>query len=175
MFDDMFPNHNERYDAPDLIPEDLIFDNLLSLDNTIVPPVPQEITELRHQIDHLTIELNTLTLRHEIEKTKRQRLQTVVRQLKRELSPQCPDLTMLKQDFDKFKELQNSTNYMLDGENTKTNTLAFRSVSRVCQLLATMMQGVYISPEVLEESQILLQELMSTVQQFGVHYMASYV
>ena len=82
---------------------------------------------------------------------------------------------MLKQDFNNFKELQNSTNYMLDGENTKTNTLAFRSVSRVCQLLTTMMQGVYISPEALEESNILLQELMSTVQQFGVHYMASYV
>ena len=126
-------------------------------------------------MDNLTVELNTLNLRLEIEKSKRQRLQTVVRQLRRELSPQSPDLTMLKQDFNNFKELQNSTNYMLDGENTRTNTLVFRSVSRVCQLLNTMIQGVYISPEALEESTILLQELMSTVQQFGVHYVASYV
>jgi len=171
----MFLDQNERYDAPDLIPEDLPFDNLLNLDNVIMPPVPQETTELRHKIDNLTVELNTLNLRLEIEKTKRQRLQTVVRQLKRELSPQCPDLIRLKQDFDKFKELQNSTNYMLDGENTRTNTLVFRSISRVCQLLTMMIQGVYVSPEALEEANILLQELMSTVQQFGVHYVASYV
>ena len=175
MFNDMLLSQSEQYNAPDLIPDDLTFDSLLNLDNMVVPPVSQEITELSRKVDHLTIELNTINLRLEIEKTKRQRLQTVVRQYKRELSPQCPDLTLLRRDFDKFQELQNSTNYMLDGENTRTNTLVFRSVSRICHLLNTLIQGIYISPETLEESSILLQELISTIQQFGVHHTTSYV
>ena len=175
MINDAFMNLNGSYAVPDLIPEELTFDDLLNVDSMIMPPVLQETAEWGRKIDNLTIEFNTLSLRLEIEKTKRQRLQSVVRQLKREMSPQCPDMLTIKQDLDKFKEQQNTTNYMLDGENARTNTLAFRSISRICQLLTTMMQGTYVSAEAIDEANILLQELALTVQQFGVHYAASYV
>ena len=141
MMNNTLMNLTENYAAPDLIPDELMFDDLLNLNNTMVPAIPQDIAEWGRKLDLLTVECNTLSLRLEIEKTKRQRLQSTVRQLKRETLPPCPDMLTVKQDLDKFREQQNTTNYMLDGENARTNTLAFRSISRICQLVTIMMRS----------------------------------
>jgi len=152
-----------------------MFDDLLHVDNMTIPVMHPDITEWGRKIDNLTIECNTLNLRLEIEKTKRQRLQSTVRQLKRDVIAPCPDLLMIKNELDKFKGQQNATNYLLDGENARTNTLAFRSISRICQLLTAMRPGASVFPEAVSEVDVLLHELSLTVQQFGVHYAASYV
>ena len=160
---------------PDLIPEDYLFNDLLNVNDMPTPSISLDVAELKRKFDHLTIEINTLNLRLEIEKTKRQRLQTIVRQLKRDIAAPCPELLEIRSDLNKFIGQQNTTNYLLDGENAKTNTLAFRSISRICELIATMTPGVSISPEANSEVKVLLHELALTVQQFGVHYATPYV
>jgi len=175
----MLSNHltslSEDPILPDLIPEDYLFDNLPNVNDMPVSYISADVDELRRKFDNLTIEVNTLNLRLEIEKTKRQRLQTSVRQLKRDIAAPCPELLEIRSDLDKFIEQQNTTNYLLDGENAKTNTLAFRSISRIRELMATMTPGISISPEANLEVKVLLHELSLTVQQFGVHYVASHV
>ena len=168
-------NLTESPAIPDLIPEELMFDDLLDVNNAMIPAIPHDIAEWGRKLDLLIVECNTLSLRLEIEKAKRQLLQSTVRQLKRETLLPCPDIATIKQDLDKFREQQNTTNYMLDGENARTNTLAFRSISRICQLVTIIMQGTYVSTEAIDEANILLHELTLTVQQFGVHHSASYV
>jgi len=160
---------------PDLLPEEPIYDDLFSINDLIMPVPHPDIAELNRRIELLTVEINTQGLRLEIEKTKRQRLQSSVRQMKRELAVPCPNLVELRNELIQFKDQQTAINYQLDGENVKTNTLAFRSISRICQLLAVIIPGAIVSPESSPEMKILLQELSLTVQQFGVHYAASYV
>ena len=168
-------NLTESPAIPDLIPEELMFDDLLDVNNAMIPAIPHDLADWGRKLDLLTVECNTLNLRLEIEKAKRQRLQSTVRQLKRETLPPCPDMLTVKKELDEFREQQNTTNYMLDGENARTNTLAFRSISRICQLVTIMMQGTYVTPEAIDEANTLLHELALTIQQFGVHYAASYV
>jgi len=175
MFNNTTANLIDDPTLPDLIPEDHIFDDLLNVDNMIIPTMHYDVNELNRKIDNLTIEHNTLGLRLEIEKTKRQRVQSSVRQLKRDVVIPCPDLLELKNELIQFKEQQSAINYQLDGENARTNTLAFRSISRICQLLTALIPGTMMSPGSNPEIKILLHELSLTVQQFGVHYAASHV
>ena len=160
---------------PNLLPEDYLFNELPDINDIPVPNISLDVSELKRKFEQLTIEVNTLNLRLEIERSKRQRLQTIVRQLKRDITAPCPELREIRNDLSKFIEQQNTTNYLLDGENAKTNTLAFRSISLICELIDAMTPGVSISPEALSEVKILLHELALTVQQFGVHYATPYV
>ena len=160
---------------PDLLPEEPIYDDLFNLNDLTMPLPHPDIAELNRKIESLTIELNTQGLRLEIERSKRQRLQSTVRQMKRELTNPCPDSLGLRDDLTKFIDQQTSINYQLDNENVKTNTLAFRSISRVCQLIAAMTPEAIVSRELRPEMNVLLHELSLTVQQFGVHYASSYV
>jgi len=175
MFNNTTTNLFDDPTLPDLIPEDHMFNEILNVDNMIFPTMPSDVNELTRKIDNLTVELNTLGLRLEIEKTKRQRLQSSFRQLKRDVVIPCPDLLELKNELIQFKEQQNATNYQLDGENARTNTLAFRSISRICQLMVTLIPDTMMPPGSNPEIKTLLHELSLTVQQFGVHYAASYV
>jgi len=175
MFSSNLMSLNEDPALPDLIPEDYLFDDLLNADNAPTTIMSTDVNELKRELDSLIIECNTLNLRLEIEKTKRQRLQSTVRQLKRDVVAPPPDLLEIRNELNEFKRQQDATNYLLDGENARTNTLTFRSVSRICQLLTTMIPGTAVLPEAIPEMTVLLHELSLTAQQFGVYYTASYV
>ena len=168
-------NLNDVDALPDLLPEDLMFSDLLPVDGLAMPAPYPDFAEWGRKIDNLIIECNTLNLRLEVEKSKRQRLQSTVRQIKRDMVIPCPDLTSIQRDFDRFKEQQNTANYIMDGENARTNTLAFRSISRICQFLTTMLTGASSFPDATDELNVLLHELSLTIRQFGVHYAASHV
>lgn len=175
MFNDNFMNSIGDPILPDFMPEIHMFGDPLHVDDLTIPIIHPEVAELSHKLEHLTIESNTQGLRLEIEKTKRQRLQSSVRQIKRDLVAPRSDLVELRNEWTQFKDCQNAINFQLDGENAKTNTLAFRSLSRINQILSLLIPGIPLSPESSPEVKILLHELSLTVQQFGVHYAASYI
>ena len=113
-------------------------------------------------------------MRIEIERTKRQRLQTTVRQLRHDLSVAHADIAVLKNEINQLRDQQNAVNFQLSNENARTNTLAFRSLSRIGQILA--LGPINTQPfDNHNETEILLQELNSTIRHFGVYYAASYV
>jgi len=159
---------------PDLIPEDPIFEDLLHLDDWMTFTSYPDIVGLSSKMDSLTIESNTLGLRTEIERAKRQRLQASLRQARRDLATTKQELIEIRSELQQFKDVQNTINYQLDGENARTNTLAFRSLTRISELLTTMIPGAPLSPTSSYEANILLQELTTTIQHFGVHYATSY-
>ena len=166
---------NEDPTLPDLIPEDLLFDDLLRVNESMMPLVHPDVVELGRKLDSLTIEVNTQGLRLEIEKVKRQRLQASIRQVKRELVTMSAEINEIRNELKHFKDSQNAINYQLDGENARTNTLAFRSLARICEILTSLMPSISLSPGTGPEVKILLQELATTIQHFSIHYPASYV
>ena len=160
---------------PDLVPEEPIYDEIFKIDDLLMPVPHPDIAELSRKLDLLTVETNTQGLRIEIEKVKRQRLQATVRQLRRDMSLPCPDIPMLKSEIAQLRDYQNSINFQLDGDNARTNTLSFRSLSRICQILIALIPSSTMPSQINPEIEILLQELDNTIRQFGVHYFASNV
>jgi len=160
---------------PDLLPEEPTYDDLFQLDDLLMPVPHPDMIELNRKIDLLTIEVNTQGLRLEVEKAKRQRLQATVRRLRKDMSLPCPDIMVLKKEIAQLRDYQNTVNYQLDGENARTNTLSFRSLTRVCQILIALVPSSTLPSEISPEVEILLQELNTTIRQFGVHYFASNV
>jgi len=160
---------------PDLLPEDPMLNDLFRIDDLPTPIIHPDIAEINRKLEHLTLETNTQGLRIAVERAKRQRLQATIRQVKQDLSLPCPDLMMIKSELDHLREHQNAINYQLDGETARTNTLSFRSLSRICQILVALIPCLTLPSESSSEVKIFLQELNNTIQQFGVHYAASYV
>jgi len=174
----MLPNNsillNEDPTLPDLFPEDTLF-NEFRLNDFSMPLMHPDIAELTRKLEHLTLESNTQGLRLEVEKAKRQRLQASMRQIKSNLALSCPEIVALRTELQCLRDRQNEINYCLDNENVKTNTLSFRCLSRVCQILATMIPRASLPTDPSPEVQILLGELTNIIQHFGVHYAASHV
>jgi len=159
---------------PDLLPEEPVYDELLPIDDLMMFAPQPEITDLSRKFELLTVDTNTHGLRIEIERSKRQRLQTTVRQLRQDLSIASADIAILKSEITQLRDHQNTINLQLNNENARTNTLSFRSLSRIGQILALVPDSTQLS-ETSTEMEILLQELNSTIRQFGVYYAASYV
>ena len=133
-----------------------------------------EITDLSRKFELLTVDTNTHGLRIEIERSKRRRLQATIKQLRQDLTIANADIVMLKNEITQLRDHQNNVNYYLDNENARTNTLSFRSLSRIGQILALVPNRTQPS-ETDPEVETLLQELNNTIRQFGVYYLASHV
>ena len=175
MFSDPLMSLSNDPTLPNLISDDYLLDDLFSANNVAIPDTPSVVNGLKLKVEGLTIECNTLHLRLEIERAKRQRIQASLRQIRRDLTIMNPEIAAIKNELKHFKDSQNSINYNLDGENVRTNTLAFRSLTRVSELLTTMVPCTSLTPASSHEAKILLQELITTIQHFGVHYAASFV
>jgi len=169
-FDNLF------YDPflPDLVPEGPAYDTILNLDDLTMPVSHPELADLTHKFETLNIDSNTHGLRIEIERTKRQRLHVTVKRLRHELQAACTDITIMREEIGQLREQQNAVNYQLNNENIRTNTLAFRCLSRIGQILTLGPLNAQPADNY-HELEILLQELHTTVRQFGVHYASSYV
>ena len=159
---------------PDLLPEEPLFHELLQINDLTMPVFHPDIAELTRRLDNLTVEYNTQGLRLAVEKAKRQRLQTMVHQIKSDLTRPNPELIALRSEINQMKDYQNAVNHQLDNENARTNTLSFRSFSRIGQLFAELTPCVTLPPNSSPEVQTLLRELLNTVQHFGVYYAASH-
>jgi len=160
---------------PDLLPEEPMYEEAFQIDDLLLPMPHPDHAELSRKIESLTVELNTHGLRLEIEKTKRQRLQATVRQLRRDMTLPSSDIQIIRSELIQLRDQQTSVNYQLDNENARTNTLSFRSLSRIGQILSTLIPSSLLSPETSSELTILLRELNNTIQHFGVFYVASHV
>ena len=160
---------------PDLVPEDTILNDPFGLDNLIMPSSQPDIVGIERKLDNMTIDTNTQGLRIEIERVKRQRLQASLRQVKRDLTLMNSEINGLKSELRNFHEIQDSINYQLDGEDTRTNTLAFRCMTRMNEVLSALVSCVILSPETRSEVKTLIQELTTTIQHFSVRYAATYV
>ena len=159
---------------PDLLPEEPVYDEIFQIDDLIMSTPQPEITDLSRKFELLTVDTNTHGLRIEIERSKRQRLQATMKQLRQDLTIANADIMMLKNEITQLHDHQNNVNYHLDNENARTNTLSFRSLSRIGQILALVPNRTQPS-ETDPEMEILLQELNNTIRQFGVYYLASHV
>ena len=127
---------------PDLLPEGPLFDDLFQLDDPTVAVVHPDIVALNQRLDHLSLETNTQGLRIAVERAKRQKLRTTIRQVRQDMLLPCPDIVSLRHDIETMREHQNAVNCQFDGEITRLNTLTFRCLSRMHQIITLILPCV---------------------------------
>ena len=160
---------------PDLLPEEPLLDDLFHLNDPTVAITHPDIVALNQRLDHLSLETNTQGLRIGVERAKRQKLRTTIRQVRQDMLLICPDIMSVRNDIETMRGSQNAVNYQLDGEITRLNTLTFRCLSRMDQIIALLLPYVTMPSDSSYELHQMLQELARTIQQFSMNYAASHV
>ena len=130
---------------------------------------------LNSRLEHLSLEINTQSLRIEVERAKRQKMRASLKQLKQEISTPCPDIAPLRQEISVIHENHNATSYHLEGEITRLSTMSFRCFSKMHQILVLLLPHISIPSNECTDVVQLLNEFTRTLHQFHVLYEASYI
>jgi len=138
-------------------------------------PLSWHFRTLNSRLEHLSLEINTQSLQIEVERAKRQKMRTSLKQLKQEVSTPCLDIAPLRQEISKINENHNATSYHLEAEITRLSTMSFRCFSRMHQILVLLLSHISMPPNECTDMVQLLNEFTRTLHQFHVIYEASYV
>ena len=160
---------------PDLLPEDPMINNLISMETPQLLPSSHDIKTISDRLENLEIVTNTHSLRIEVERVKRQKLRSSLKQFKHDAFTPSADMASLRQTVTFNYDQQTTTNYQLGGKLDKLSTLTFRCLSRMQQLLTTVIPRIASSPDDYNSIMQQLDEIGRTIQQFRVYHQVSYV
>ena len=98
----MSVNHN-YFDmdltAPDLLPIDDFINDLTYPKDPELVSLQQEMSNLNAKMERLILDSNTQALRVEIERVKRRKLQSSLKQIRSQLLNPCPEIETIKQEI----------------------------------------------------------------------------
>jgi len=154
-------------DFPDLFNDELLIPNITSTDKELITMLPSELKAINDRIERLEMALSTQTLRLELERAKRQKLGSLVKQRRHETP--VTHLEALKQSIETNHMYQETINYQLGGSIDHLSTVMFRCLSRTQQLLSYAFPCIPITPSDHPDVTCLLEEIGRTLQQLCVH------
>ena len=163
MTDDLF----DGIDFPDLFITEPVIPNITPTEEELIKILPSELKAINARIEHLERALNTQSLRIEVERAKRQKLRIAMKQRRHEIPALQPEA--LKQLIDANFMHQDTVNYQLGGDIDRLNTLAFRCLSRMQQLMSFVLPCILVTPSDHPDVTCLLEEIGRTLQQLCVH------
>ena len=163
---------NKDLTAPDLLPLDDFISDIPCIKD---PKLQQELANINAKIERLTLDSNTQSLRVEIERGKRRKLQSSLKQVRHQLLHPCPEVETLKQELSERQWCQEAVNYQFDGELTRLRTLMFRSLARMHGTLVYFLPHIMLLPDNGREINMMLDEVTRTVRQFHTYSDVTYV
>jgi len=84
---------------PNLVPAEVMFDDLPQINDPEITSLKNEIADINARLEKITIDSNTQSLRVDVERVKRRKLQTSLKQVRNKMSNPCPDIAVLKQQM----------------------------------------------------------------------------
>jgi len=163
MFDDLLNDP----DFPDLFSDESPALNITPADKDLITMLPSELKAMNDRIERLEIALNTQTLRLELERAKRQKLASIMKQ--RRYETPVTQLEALQQLTETNYIHQEAINYQIGGSIDHLSTVMFRCLSRTQQLLSYALPCIPITPSDHPDVTCLLEEIGRTLQQLCVH------
>ena len=158
----------------DLLPEGSVVDNLFPVENLFSMPEHSDIVNINRQLESLTLENNTNSLRIEVERSKRQKMRATLRQIKHDIRSFCSEGAPPSRVINTLRENQEAVNYQLEGEIARLNTICYRSFSRMHQLLTFLLPRTNLAPDDQVEATYMLNEIAQTIHPFIVCYQPVY-
>ena len=160
---------------PNLLPIEDIINDIPHVKDPEITSLQQEIANINSRLERITIDSNTQSLRAEVERVKRRRLQTSLKQVRNKLFHPCPDVAILKQEMNERQQCQNAINFQFDGELARMSSLMFRCLARIHEMIAYLLPHVMLPPANHHELNQMLDEQTRTIHQFHTYYEATYV
>jgi len=131
-------------DFPDFFINEPIVPMITPAEGELIKMLPSELRTMNARVDRLETALSTQILLPALERTKRQKLKILMRQRQPEVPVTHPET--LKQMIESSARYQESINFQLGGSIDRLSTLAFRSLSRMQQLMTFVLPSVTIAP-----------------------------
>ena len=121
-------NNQEENVIPDIFLESSFLRDIFPMEPPRSMPSYLDLATLNSQIEHLSLTVNTQSFRIEVERAKRQKMRSTIKQLRQEMNNPCPEIASLKQEVSTIYENQNTNSYYLDGELTRINFMSFQYI-----------------------------------------------
>ena len=160
---------------PNLVPAEVMFDDLPQINDPEITSLKNEIADINARLEKITIDSNTQSLRVDVERVKRRKLQTSLKQVRNKMSNPCPDIAVLKQQMNEQQHYQNTINFQFYGELTCMSSIIFRCFARTHEMIAYILPYVMLPPDNHNELSQMLTELTQTIRQFHTYNEATYV
>ena len=110
---------------------------LVPLEPPNLCPISNEITSLNTQLERLSLDVRTQSFRVAIERAKRQKLGTLIRKVKRDLHSPKYLIDHMQSDITDLHRCMADSQRKYDHKISQIATLAYRSLTRMHQLLIT--------------------------------------
>ena len=127
-------------------------------------PSHDDVLSLSKQVEHLSLEINTQGLKVEIERLRRRRLGTTLKQVRHETIPIRNMLTQLQHENSILKEQICTSSNTHASENTRLGMITYCCLSRLHQILISVIPHVPMSPNEHSEVSQLTYEFLRAVQ-----------
>jgi len=159
-------NLYDDLDFPNLIDTIPVFPMITPAEEELLRILPSELKALNARLEYLEKGLSAQSLCLEIERTKRQRLSLSIKSIQPETS--AFHISSLKQIIENNFVHQNTVNFQMQGDTDRLNTLTFRCLSRMQQLLSFILPNVTITSSDFPDTTVLLEEIGRTLQQLCI-------
>ena len=158
---------------PDELFDDVDFSNLFipepqfpvitPAEEELIRILPSELKAINARIEHLERALSIQTLKLDVERAKRQKLRLAIRPHQCEIPALRPE--PLQQSIEANLMYQNAINYQLGNDLDRLNTLTFRCMSRMQQLMTFVLPCIRVTSSDHPDVNCLLEEIGRTLQQ----------
>ena len=91
-------NDQEKNLIPDIFPEYFFLRDIFPMEPPHSMPFYLYLATQNSQLEHLSLDVNTQSLRIEVERAKRQKMRSMINQLKQELSNSCSEIVSLNKE-----------------------------------------------------------------------------
>jgi len=153
-------------DFPDLfLPEPgLVY--ITPAEEELIKILPSELKALNARVEYLEKGMSAQSLMLEVERAKRQRLSVTLKSIRIETLT-C-QFNNLKQLVENNVVHQNTTNFQLQNDIDRHNTIMFRYLSRMQQLLSFVLPNVAITSSDEPDTTQLLEEMGRVLRQLCI-------
>ena len=127
-------------------------------------PSPDDVSLLTKQVEHLNLEVSTHGLKAEIEKLKRRRLKTTLKQVRLETIPMSHILAQVQSENLTLKEQLSTSSHIHFSKRAWLGVLTHCCLSRIPQILISLIPYVPMSPGEHHEVSQLTYRLLRAAQ-----------
>ena len=144
--------------------------DMIPFENIDLFPSYHDIAILNDQIAKLTIDLNTQSLRIEVEKTKRQKLNIILKRIRHEKTLPDHSLMGIRNDINVITEQLGAVRNMYESELARIGLTTYRCFTRLHQILITTVPRIPMPEAEYNDVSQLLHELLRNIEQLRSPY-----
>ena len=124
-----------------------------------------DINVINSQLDQLSVDINTQNLRSKLEKIKRQRLNTTVRNIEREIALLTKTVAKTKSNITVLKQQIENLTQACNEDLARLKTVTYRCMSRMHNILISILPYIVMPPHNHEDLAQMASELLCIIYQ----------